>query len=503
MSEEEFSPIRPKSVPLSHVEPASAPKKTAPTQKRWPLLVAVLLLGLLLGVVFLVIPGLVGQPEVTVTEPRPAPIQNEAPASIDRDDTPPPFEALMREQTREKAQAELSRFVELQMALEKRMQVGLWGQDALDSAMALATKGDEQFVEEAFEASLDSYRAAGDALAELITTGEGLLAAALEAGQKALDLRDPEMALAQFQHALTIDPENSTAATGIARAALLPQIIELMRAAKNHELAGDYRSALTTYEQIRAIDSKTEGLATALANARSGVAEMRFREYLSEGFRAMDSERFEQARSAFNKALALKPDDPVAVGGLEQVAERKDLATIRQFRASAEKFEASEEWRDATENYKQVLALDNNIQFAKAGLARSSVQERTQITLGNIIASPDKLSSKTLYGQAQDILKAATTLVPRGPRLTSQIGRVADLLDTYGTPVAVTFRSDNRTEVTLSTVGRLGTFSEKQLSLRPGAYTVIGSRDGCRDIRESILVRPDMQPVEISCEETF
>jgi hypothetical protein len=46
-------------------------------------------------------------------------------------------------------------------------------------------------------------------------------------------------------------------------------------------------------------------------------------------------------------------------------------------------------------------------------------------------------------------------------------------------------------------------FAEKQLNLRPGAYTIIGSRDGCRDVRESILVRPDMQPVEIRCEETF
>ena len=78
-----------------------------------------------------------------------------------------------------------------------------------------------------------------------------------------------------------------------------------------------------------------------------------------------------------------------------------------------------------------------------------------------------------------------------------------ELLETYGIPVSVTLRSDNRTEVTLSSVGRLGTFAEKELHLRPGAYTIVGSRDGCRDVRASILVRPDMQPVEIRCEEKF
>ena len=501
MSDEEFSPIRPKSVPLSHVESATPEQRASARPLPWRMLVVAASALMLIIIVFFVVPGFIEPPEVTSSSATPT---GEAETSTrETDDQPPPFEALLREQTREKAQAELSRFVELQMELEQTMQVGQWGQTDFDEAKALATRGDEQFVEEAFEESLETYRLAGDALAELIETGTQLLERLLTDGQTALDTRDQQGATANFQQALTIDPENVTAKNGLARATLLPQVIDLMREAKNHALAGDYRAALATYEKIQALDSSTHGLTAALGVARSGVRDMRFREHLSQGFRAMDAERFEEARGAFNQALALKPGDPVATGGLEQVSNRKDLATIRELRASAEGFEAAEQWRQAIEDYDRVLALDSNIQFAKSGRARATAQERTSITLGNIIASPDKLSSKSLYGQAQDILKSATTLEPRGPKLGSQIDRVTDLLATYGTPVPVTFRSDNRTEVTLSTVGRLGTFSEKQLSLRPGAYTVIGSRDGCRDVRESILVRPDMQPVEIRCTETF
>jgi tetratricopeptide (TPR) repeat protein len=502
MSDEEFSPIRPKSVPLSHVESDTPEQRPSARPLPWRTIVVAGCALMLIMVVFFVVPRFIEPPEVTSSSTTPSGEVDTSTRETE-DDQPPPFEALLREQTREKAQAELSRFVELQMKLEQTMQVGQWGQTDFDGAKALATRGDEQFVEEAFEESLESYRLAGDALAELIETGTQLLETLLADGLAALDARDQQAATANFQQALTIDPENVTAKNGLARATLLPQVINLMREAKNHELAGDYRAALATYEKIQALDSSTHGLAAALGIARSGVRDMRFREHLSEGFRAMDAERFEEARGAFNRALALKPGDPVATGGLEQVSNRKDLATIRELRASAEGFEAAEQWRQAIEDYDRVLALDSNIQFAKSGRARATAQERTSITLGNIIASPDKLSSKTLYGQAQDILKSATTLEPRGPKLASQIGRVTDLLATYGTPVPVTFRSDNRTEVTLSTVGRLGTFAEKQLSLRPGAYTVIGSRDGCRDVRESILVRPDMQPVEIRCTETF
>ena len=507
MTDEEFSPIRPKSVPLSHVETTSnPPPERARRQLPWQQLLMALAVVAVLAVVFLVVPDFIEPPVVTTYSNPEGVSADPAAAELSEDneaDAPPPFQALLREQAREKAQRELSRFVELQLQLEESMQVGDWGQVEFDQAKSLATKGDEQFVAESFEESLASYRAASDALATLIQTGTSILGDALEAGSTALDERDQALALASFQRALTIDPENEQAKSGIARGTLLPEVIDLMREAKNHELAGDFRAALVTYEQVQAMDSQTHGLTAAIAVARSGVSDTRFREHLSDGFKAMDAERFEPARAAFDAALALKPGDPVALGGLEQVAERKDLVTIRTLRANAEGFEEAEEWRRAIEDYDKVLALDGNIQFAKSGRERALAQERASITLGNIIASPDKLSSKTLYGQAGDILKQASSLDPRGPKLERQIARVEDLLSTYGTPVPVTFRSDNRTEITLSTIGRLGTFSEKQLSLRPGAYTVIGSRDGCRDVRESILVRPDMQPIEIRCDETF
>jgi tetratricopeptide (TPR) repeat protein len=503
MSEEEFSPIRPKSVPLSHVEDQQQTRARPARRLPWTYLLAGAAVTLLLVLVFLVVPDLVTPPAATPQSPASTTIETPAVPARGDDEQLPPFEALLREQTREKAQKELSRFVELQLALEESMQVGVWGQSDFDGAKTLATRGDEQFVAEAFEESLDSYRAAGDALEVLIATGEALLAEALGEGAAALNARDENAARGAFQRALTIDPDNAEANNGVARANLLPEVISLLREGKNHELAGDFRAALATYEKVQALDSQTHGLTAALAMARAGVQDMVFREHLSAGFAAMDSEQFERARSSFNAALKLKPADPVALGGLEQVAERKDLATIRSLRASAEAFSAAEEWRAAIEEYDRVLALDSNIQFAKTGRARALTQERTSVTLGNIIASPDKLSSKSLFGQAQDILDSAQALEPRGPKLAGQIARVQDLLATYGTPVPVLFRSDNLTEITLSTVGRLGTFSEKELSLRPGAYTVIGSRDGCRDVRESILVRPDMQPVEIRCEETF
>ena len=58
------------------------------------------------------------------------------------------------------------------------------------------------------------------------------------------------------------------------------------------------------------------------------------------------------------------------------------------------------------------------------------------------------------------------------------------------TPIAVHLTSDQLTEVTLYRVGALGAFMSKDVELRPGTYTAIGSRDGYRDVRRTFTVVP-------------
>ena len=229
----------------------------------------------------------------------------------------------------------------------------------------------------------------------------------------------------------------------------------------------------------------------------------RINEALSDGFAELDKGRLDASEQAFGTALKLSPDNPVALGGLAQVADQRVLNRIAALERGAERAEASEDWAGAVSAYDEILTIDSNIRFAVDGRQRALAQRRASRTLGNIIANPDKLSSKQLFADAGQLLDEAKGLEPRGASLADQITAVEALLVSYGTPVPVTLRSDNLTHVTLSTVGKLGTFDEKRLELRPGAYTLIGSRDGCKDVRQNIVVRRDMQPVEIRCHAGF
>ena len=260
MSDEGFSPIRPKSVPLSHATPSVTPPADKPSLSitlRWLAAGAILLASLL--VVFLVVPELIDPPQIESIALPVVPTPTAAPAQPNADQLPP-FEALMREQARENAQQELGAFVELQMALEEKMQVGSWGQEDYDAAKLLATRGDEKFLVEKFDESLSAYRSASEALAALIDKGERLLEERIVTGEEALLAKERGLALVNFSQALLIDPANTRAKQGVTRAEMLPDIIRLMREGKNQELSENWQDALKTYKAVEAMDPKTSGL---------------------------------------------------------------------------------------------------------------------------------------------------------------------------------------------------------------------------------------------------
>ena len=90
-----------------------------------------------------------------------------------------------------------------------------------------------------------------------------------------------------------------------------------------------------------------------------------------------------------------------------------------------------------------------------------------------------------------------------GPRLQQQINDMSSLIRTASIPAEVILRSDNETSVVIYRVGKFGRFLEKKLSLLPGAYTLVGSRPGFRDVRKDLKVQAGNNGiiVDIRCEE--
>jgi tetratricopeptide (TPR) repeat protein len=505
---DDFRPIRPKTVPLSHTAPPAASERRGVRPGLTWILAAALAVGSLI-LAFVLVPSWL--------EHRPPPAASVSSQAVERtadradrrgtaaepDQVLPPFQQLQRQQARERAQQALAAFVERQIRLEQEMSVGAWGAADYQQAKALAAAGDESFVQERFDEAISQYETAAAALAELMAYGREVLERAVGEGFAALDQRDAIKAGEEFQLAASIAPEDPRVADGLRRTTLLPEITTLLRQARNQELAEAWAEAERTYARIRELDADTAGLHAAAARVTEGRRRERLQVLLSDGFAHLDAGRHEAARRAFADALRLDPGNAVAQGALEQVDKQADVAELNRLRADAESAAAQENWEQAVELYQRALDRDRTLRFAQNGRTLAQTQARTRTALRRILDNPERLSSDTLYQEARAILARAEQLEPRGPQLATQIADVRTILDAYAEPVPVLLRSDNRTEVTVSTLGVLGSFSEKRLELRPGAYTLVGSRDGCQDVRTQIVVRPNMSPVDIRCVDTF
>ena len=492
--------IEPQAVPLSHTDRAPAERRRA--GRRWPLYAAIGLAAVMVTALFTLAPQWI----TPVAKPPPA-MQGrsaEAPrANRAAAEQPPPFAALRREQARAEASAALARFVELELRLRDELNLGQWGQEGYDEARNLAQAGDEAFVAERFEQAIGGYRQAADALAVLLKAGHAQFDHALAEAVAAIDARRPEEARAQLDHARQIRPDDAELAQATARAARLPELLDRFRQARNHELAGRWADAVQAYEGIRALDAAMSGLTDAIAEARRKEAAQRLRRHLSSGFAALERQAFSAAQRAFEQALAMDPNNSSALGGLQQIAEQSVLVEISRLKQQATTLAAAEQWREAADAYRAIMALDANIQFARTGLQQADAQRHTLEALHDLLANADRLSADAHYRGALDTLQKAKQVAPQGPLLSAAIGEADALLQRYGNPVPVLLRSDNATEVLLSNIGPLGRFSEKRLHLRPGAYTLIGSRDGCRDVRAQITVAEGMAPIDIRCREAL
>jgi hypothetical protein len=224
---------------------------------------------------------------------------------------------------------------------------------------------------------------------------------------------------------------------------------------------------------------------------------------MSAGLEAEARGDWAAARDAFSRAAGIRPESPEVVDAIVRVDLRHKLEVIAIHRVEAEQDEAVERWASAVEHYAAVLALDPTVRFAQEGRDRAGPRAALDDRLEFHIAHPDRLSADDVFEEATRLLATAEEIEPSGPKLRGQIDALGKLLQVAGTPVQVRLESDEQTDVIVYKVGHLGRFSEHRLTLRPGRYVVVGSRQGYRDVRLELVVVAGQPPgtLAVRCEE--
>jgi len=193
------------------------------------------------------------------------------------------------------------------------------------------------------------------------------------------------------------------------------------------------------------------------------------------------------------------------IAALMEFQQAQKDQTVASLRMKAEKLSRSEEWKQALDTYSKVLKIAPRADFALHGqeIARKNAELNDRLNV--FLKNPQQLENDSILQNAEATLKYAAAQPGLGPKISVKIANLEVVIKQARTSIKLTLFSDNMTAVAIYHVGRLGTFYQKELVLKPGRYTIIGERPGFRDIRHIITLTHEHPAVEfsIACKEAF
>ncbi len=381
--------------------------------------------------------------------------------------------------------------------------VGVWGGREYEAVTLQAAEADARARAGNHDAAAQEYTAAATGLEHLLSARAVLFRQAVEQGGQALADGRADEARAMFTRALAIDPSDAAARHGLERAASLDRVLALLREGARLEQQKESRQALACYGRAEQLDPEYAPARRARQRLEGQLRDEHFRRAMGRFFTALDQDKLEGAATALDEAAGIRADDPAVREGRKALRAAQEKRTLAALARRFTRLVRAEKWQQALAVCDQALAISPGVAFAVAG--RSLAAERLALmqAMERILAHPLRLQEDGPLAEARQTLAVARTQTDAGPRLRAGIADLAALLTRATTPVPVTLRSDGRTSVVIYLVGRLGRFMEKRIQLRPGRYTVVGSRPGFRDVRRTLVVNGEQPPPSflILCEE--
>jgi len=412
-------------------------------------------------------------------------------------------EQALRAQRRA-AQDLLAEIMEKRASLEAR-EVSQWADTDYRAAQDEVKAGDDWYQKGRFQQATEAYRASLKQLNALVERIAPLLEQTLARGAAAIDRGAIEEARQAFTLALTLEPANEEAQTGLARLEQLPRVLDLLTEGERLLAVRNFDQALASFQQAVELDALNLVAKKRVDHTRNLINERNFSAALGQGFDYLQANSYPAAIAAFERALKLSPDSASARQALTQARSEYDQQRIKALLRDATIQEQQERWQDAVATHQAILAIDGSVVDATVGLARSRARADLDQALTQLIDAPVRLSASGVYQQAQQRLADARQLGAQGARLSRQMEQLENLLVEAITPITVRLVSDNQTSVIILRVAELGRFAEKQIQLKPGKYVAEGIRKGYRDVRVDFTVSGSgaSGAIEIACTEAI
>jgi hypothetical protein len=446
------------------------------------------------GFTFFVLPGLV---------------DSRAPA-------PPPSAAPVAAASTAKAGVDYERLAQLKRQAEDRRgplparlqrleqrDVATWGGSSYSQVRSDLAAGDAAMTAREFESALAKFAATARGLDALEQNLPAVVRARLADAKAAFDLGRAADAEEKYAAVLRIAPDEAAARSGLARSRVLDAVLRETAAGLRAEQAGDGSGAIVAYRRALQLDPATAAAREGIARLGARAADDAYATAMAQAMAALARRDYAVAQAAFEKAGRIRPGTPEVADGLQQIGRVTETSALTSIVERAVAAERAEQWSAALALYGEALKAEPALRAAQDGVERVEPRAMIDAELQSFIDKPERLYSPAGRDIARNVLERAAGVPAPGPRLQAQQAQLSAQLRQAETPVKVALASDNATNVQIYRIGKLGLFERRDLELMPGRYTVVGTRQGFRDVRKELNLLPGAQPptLFVRCEE--
>ena len=503
--------VQPVSVTPDHGGDSSSPDQSSNpsflTTLFWSGLIILLLLALY---VLFLLPRSVNQPAPIETDfdvQKPENVETVKPAAApplvpeknELQETPA-LDEEENQQSKSLAEKLLTQLIELESLLE-RHSVKKWAAEEFAKGIARGQVGDEQFRQRNYSAAAKTFQLAIDDFQKLEEKIQPTLERALSRGEQALSQGNKLAAIQQFELALAIDEQNIRATEGLQRATTIEQLFALLGRGNSFESHSQLQQAKLIYQEAVELDPLSSEAKMALSRVEAKLIDEEFNHTIARGYEALQNQQYADARAAFKAAKKIKSRSKEPDIGLNKVAAAVRNEKISNLLFEGEHFRQLQQWQQAATTYQKIVQLDKHHQTAIQMLEDSSNKAKLVYQLKTAIEAANQLHLSKTLGEAEALLENVDNQPAPGSIIKGYAEELRTLVRVASTPIPIVLESDENTNVTVYKVARLGTFKRRELQLRPGPYTIVGSRAGYRDVRKKIQVSADSknQIIVIHC----
>ena len=371
--------------------------------------------------------------------------------------------------------------------------------DILSEVESLKKDGDKFYFEEFYFKSRDSYKRASELIIGFNDRNRLKVLEIIDRSQLAFDLVKLDEAKTLVEEGLGIDPANNKLTNLNNRIDNYQKVTDLISSAKDYSLSNKYSLAIQTIDEALQIDSERADAKQSKIKIINESKVYYFDQNLKNAYNALASNEFSKSLTLYNDAKSILPSNPELPILKREIDTKKKNYDIVLYTNSGDRNYASENWESALDAYDKALKLDPTNSNLQRKFNRTSIVKKTYDDLNKYLRNVDRLSSPNIRRNFETVIGVANNLdLKDEKKLIGLISQANETFKKYGEMVVLNLISNGETYLDIQKTRQYQPFSEENIKLYPGKYTLIAKKRGMQSSRKEINLDPGTEFLSIT-----